>query len=290
MRLATQSYIPTLKLGFEEGIRAIKNAGFDSVDISLFRMDTDDNIYISENWKFVAEEQRHILDEIGLPCSQAHAPHIFDFSDEYIFREIAIPRIVRSMEIAKILGAECIVIHPLHHLDYLTKKKLIREKNLAYMNELIPIAEKLNIVIGFENMWQKDKNRDCIIPNVGGYVDDFIEDLDSLNSPYVKACLDIGHVALVGEDPQTVIHQLGKGRLKALHVHDNNLKEDSHTIPYLGKINWDEVMSALNDTGYEGDLTYEADNFLKGFPVALIPSALCFMSAVGKYLTGKMNR
>ena len=129
MKLATQSYVPALKLGFRDGMAAIKAAGFDSVDMSLFRMDQDDNIFVSDRWETTAYEERSILDELDLPCSQAHAPHIFDFSDERTFKEIAKPRIIRSMKIAKILGAKCIVIHPLHHLDYRREKDRLRRMN-----------------------------------------------------------------------------------------------------------------------------------------------------------------
>lgn len=284
MKLATQSYVPALKLGFRDGMAAIKAAGFDSVDMSLFRMDQDDNIFVSDRWETTAYEERSILDELDLPCSQAHAPHIFDFSDERTFKEIAKPRIIRSMKIAKILGAKCIVIHPLHHLDYRREKDRLRRMNHEYMLSLAEIAAKLDIRIGFENMWQRDAMTGTLVPNVGGLSSDLASDIDSFDSPYVKACLDVGHSALVGENPDEAIRTLGRKRLIALHVHDNNLKEDQHTLPYLGKICWPKVMNALEDIGYEGDFTYEADNFLRGFPSDLIPSALSLMVTVGRFL------
>lgn len=287
MKLATQTYVPSLKLGFEGGMKAIKDAGFDSVDLSLFRMDKDDNIFVSDKWKEEAHRERCILDSLALPCTQAHAPHIFDFSNEESMRSMIMPRITRSMEIARIFGAKCIVIHPLHHLDYITKEKEIRKRNLEYMRTLARKAEELDIIIGFENMWQRDTARGCIVPNTGGLAKDLVADIDSIGSKYVRACFDVGHSALVGEPPQNAIRTLGRERLVALHVHDNNLKEDLHTLPYLGKLEWDEIMIALKEIGYSGDFTYEADSFLMNMPAVAIPDALKLMSTIGRFLVSK---
>jgi sugar phosphate isomerase/epimerase len=290
MKLATQTYIATRVLGFEEGIKAIKRAGFDSVDMSLFRMDQDDNEFVKDDWKKVAKEYKSIIDQVGIPCSQAHAPHIFEFGNDSILKEVAIPRIKRSIEIASIMGAHCIVIHPLHHLDYKTREKEIRELNIKYMKELVPVAKDLGVIIGFENMWQRDLTTGKIIANVGGFAKELAEDVDKINSDWVKVCLDVGHCSLVGEEAKDAIHLLGKERIIALHVHDNDYCEDLHTLPYLGKMNWAEIMKALSGIGYEGDLTYEADNFLRGFDVELLPDALKFMDTVGRHLIKLQNK
>ena len=64
-----------------------------------------------------------------------------------------------------------------------------------------------------------------------------------------------------------MIRALGGKRVKALHVHDNDLVRDVHTLPFTRKIDWDEVMTALKDIGYDGELTFEADTFLSQFPM-----------------------
>ena len=282
MRLATQTYAPQRKLGFEEGMKAIKAAGFDSVDLSLFRMDQDDNPFVLDTWHDEAMREREILDSIGLECTQAHGPHIFDFADPWIMENTVMPRMLRSMEIASIMGASIIVIHPLHHLDYIEHGKKLREMSYEYMRRLLPKAEELGIVIGYENMWQRDRERGCIIANTGGLAEDLCEDIDRLSSPYIRACLDVGHSALVGEKPENAIRILGRERLKALHIHDNNLREDQHTLPFLGRLDWKAIASALSDIAYEGEFTYEADSFLMNLPSSAVPAALRLMERVGR--------
>lgn len=282
MKLATQTYIPTKMLGFENGIRAIKKAGFDSVDLSLFRMDQDDNEYVKEDWKAIANEERAILNDIGIACTQAHAPHIFDFGNDNILKNVAIPRIERSIEIASIMGASCVVVHPLHHLDYRTNRDEIRNMNLQYMSNFIPKAQDFGIVIGYENMWQRDLQHNGIVASTGGIAIDLAEDIDAIDSPYVKACLDVGHSSLVGQEAQDAIQILGRDRIIALHVSDNDYISDQHTLPFLGKMNWKAIMHSLYQIGYEGDFTYEADNFLRGMDVDLLQPALTFMEIVGR--------
>lgn len=284
MKISTQTYAPDLKLGFMKGMKAIKDAGFDSIDLSLFRMDRDDNVFVLSSWKGEAEKRRDYIDSISLECTQAHAPHIFEFGDEYVLNNIALPRILRAMEIAKILGARLIVIHPLHHLDYYSYKDKIRSLNHDYMLKLAENAEKVGINVGFENMWQHDKRRGGITYSVGGLVDDLIEDVDKIGSERIKVCLDVGHSALVGEEPEIAIRKLGADRLKALHIHDNDYRGDDHTLPFLGKIHWEEVMKSLTDIGYDGEFTYEADSFLLPLPPSVYPFALKLMAEVAKYL------
>ena len=64
---------------------------------------------------------------------------------------------------------------------------------------------------------------------------------------------------------------------------------DEHTLPYYGKIEWESVMKALADIGYEGNLNYEASSFIKNVPVDLRPEGLAFMAKVGHYLIGRFE-
>ena len=45
----------------------------------------------------------------------------------------------------------------------------------------------------------------------------------------------------------------------ALHIQDNFGNDDHHIMPYFGSMNIDSVMHGLNDIGYKGYFTFEAD-------------------------------
>jgi sugar phosphate isomerase/epimerase len=76
----------------------------------------------------------------------------------------------------------------------------------------------------------------------------------------IVACLDVGHSSIAGREAQDCIRVLGK-RLGALHIHDNDYLDDTHTLPGLSEMNWEEITRALADIGYEGDFTLETDHF-----------------------------
>jgi sugar phosphate isomerase/epimerase len=54
-------------------------------------------------------------------------------------------------------------------------------------------------------------------------------------------------------------------RLGALHVHDNDLHNDSHQIPFSMNIDFEAMVKALSEVGYKGDMTLECDAYLGSF-------------------------
>jgi sugar phosphate isomerase/epimerase len=61
-----------------------------------------------------------------------------------------------------------------------------------------------------------------------------------------------------------MIKALGN-RLQALHIHDNDLHDDSHQIPFSMKIDFDKVANALREIGYKGYLTLECNGFMRAY-------------------------
>lgn len=84
--------------------------------------------------------------------------------------------------------------------------------------------------------------------------------VDEINSPMFTAYLDIGHCSLAGREAQDCIKVLGN-RIGALHIHDNDYKDDMHTLPGLSEMNWSEITKALAKVNYRGDFTFETDHF-----------------------------
>ena len=95
----------------------------------------------------------------------------------------------------------------------------------------------------------------------------------------------------MGDEPDHAIRVLGNKRLGALHIHDNNYREDTHTIPYdrACKMDWNKITTALGEIDYKGDFTYEADNFLVRFDRSSIQAATTFMAQLGRTLIAKIE-
>lgn len=288
MKIATQTSYLCATLGMEQGIRLLKEVGYDGMDLSLFAMTKDDSPFNADNYREYAAELKVIADDCGIAFTQAHAPFSFRWEDEEVYRNIACPRVERSIEIAALVGAKTIIVHPIHHQLYAGHEEEMHALNIAYYSTLIPLCETYGIKVAVENMWQRDPIRKYITHDVCSRSVLHAAMVDELNaiSPCFTACLDVGHSVLIGEEPADAIRTLGH-RLGALHLHDNNYIADQHTIPGLGRIDWTALTAALKEIGYTGEFTYEADAFLKGFTPDLLPTAAKFMADVARYWAKK---
>ncbi len=289
MLISTQTGHAVGRLGFEQGVLTLKNAGYDCLDLSLFEMIRDDSPYIAGDWRKLVEERRAFCDANGIIFNQSHAPFSFAWADENIRENIAKPRVEQSLEISAMMGVKIAVVHPLHWMPYLGHEDEINELNIQYYKSLIPLARNLGVKIALENMWQKEVKRKCICTDVAGFAKDHAALIDAIDSEWVVACLDVGHCSLVGEEAEDTIRILGHDRLKSVHLHDNDYQGDRHTIPGLGMMNWDNIMKAFEDIKYDGEFTYEADAFLKGFDNEFFPTAVEFMVKRAKHLVSKTS-
>ena len=139
-------------------------------------------------------------------------------------------------------------------------------------------------------MWQYNRANRNIIDGPCARPSDFCRYVDAVDSEWMTACLDIGHAALVGEDIPDFIRKLGRDRLKALHVSDNEFLTDAHKLPFEQKIDYTKVVKALAEIGYEGDFTFEADGTYKDKPAELLPACAAYMEKVGRYLVGEIEK
>ena len=285
MLLSTQNDALGRSFGEAESIRMLKKAGFDAFDYSMFRIVREPDYALNQpNWREYVRGLRAVADEVGIRCNQAHAP--FPSSKgEKEYDEMAYDAIVRSMEAASILGANVIIVHPMQHLPYAENKAALREMNIAFYRGLIPYCERFNIRVAVENMWQRSEQAgNHIVDSTCSRAEEFCDYIDAIGSPWIVACLDIGHVGLVGEEIRRMIHMLGRDRLQALHVHDNDFNGDQHTLPFTRNMDFELITTALHDIGYAGDFTFEADNFINRVPMELKQDASIYMCKVGRYL------
>ena len=260
-----------------ESLALIKKAGFDTFDYS---MEKPDKFFTSDDYLNKAIKLRKYADKIGLKCNQTHS--IFPVwnkslsEDEIKNRTLYTKRII---EITKILGGICCVIHPINDFD--------EYQNYDYFNQYLPLARKLNVNIACENMynWENDKATLASCSNHHNYE----KLLNMINDSCFVACLDIGHAEMDGLETSAVemIERLGK-KLKCLHIHDNDLHYDRHGLPLSEKIDFDLVLDALARIDYHGDITIECDGFILRMPPELHLSCLKMLYAIGIYLRNEL--
>ena len=285
MKLVTLTSTISERFGDRTAVRLIKEGGFDAIDYSMFSITREDSPLVQADYREYAAGLREYAKNLGIGFSQGHAPFPTYKVGDDPYNERLFSLLVRSLEVSSLLGIKRLVVHPVHPTQ-LPPGRGKKEFNMEFYGRLLPYAKEYGVVICLENMFSFDSVRGCIVPNVCSLAEEFVDFLDSLDSEWFTACLDVGHCVLVGEKPEDAIRTLGGDRLKALHIHDNNYRADQHLFPYFGKIDWDAVTAALREIGYQGEFTFEADGFFRGLPAdeTVFRSALRLGNDIGRYL------
>ncbi len=286
MKIVQRTQYADVKLGSTRAaIEAIKNAGFDGYDLSMLE-DTNfyKDVFCAADPIAEARKLRAYADKIGLPCMQAHAPYC-RLEDGEAAEKFRTEKLELAVRLAGEVGCAVIVVHPGNDLSVETNYERIYEPLLA-------IAREYGIKIATENMfnWSDEKSAITALTAACGTVEYFCKQVDVAGDELMTACLDIGH-AEITDAPGAValIKGLGKKRLGAIHVHDVDKRADLHVAPFASNaaVDWDEVIAALREIGYEGAFTLEADNFFLRAPAALVPASLKYLAEIARFLTNK---
>lgn len=240
-----------------EAIRQYKDSGFRYLDYSFYNVVMKPNHpFMTDNWKEQILEAKAAADELGFSFVQAHSPccEIWgEGSEEGVFATI------RSVEACGMLGIHNMVVHSgcTPEYKYPQDRLAYFKANEPFFRALIPMMEKYDVSILFENTTMKHTGGGNFFPITGQDLNDFV---DFMGHPLFGAAWDVGHANMDDIDHYKEVMTMGKN-LKALHIHDNNGKTDQHTAPFLGTMDYDALMQGLIDSGYDGYFTFEADSF-----------------------------
>lgn len=294
MNICTQTARLAEVFGDEKGIKILAEAGFQSIDFSMF-YPVDKGLF-AESDEAVSEhftKLRRYIDSLGLYVYQTHTPFPTYTADEA--RDAVIFEAERKALLAsKLLGARHAIVHPaiMRENRYGSLAAENKAINVDFYSRLIPYLDEYDMKIAIENMFNYDPVKKCICPTVCSSsveMADYVDTMNSMckNGDRFVSCLDVGHTNLSGDKPiGDMVRTLG-GRLKALHIHDNYGVNDEHTAPGFGNVNWKEFCTALKEIGYDGDFVFEADNFYAHFDDTLLPDASALLYKIGRNLVDK---
>lgn len=248
------------KFGDVKAVEMIAKAGFDAIDFSMSRGLADGKILASDNYKEYVKELIEAAKKNNVFFNQGHAITYIPHEDKETGYKLLAERNKRALEIAGMMGITTLIVHPIETGNYIGREQEVFHRNMEYYNELLPYAEQYNVKIAVENMWCGDKKRGVTRGSVCSNPYEHARYVDEMNSEFFVACIDVGHCSLAGREAEDCIRVLGD-RLLALHIHDNDYKDDMHTLPGLSEMNWNEITKALADINYKGDFTLETDHF-----------------------------
>lgn len=94
----------------------------------------------------------------------------------------------------------------------------------------------------------EDLPRTCL----GRNSDEILELIDA--DPALRVCFDTNH--LLGEPITDFIHKVGD-KIITTHISDYDFIDERHWMPGEGKINWNQVIDAFEEVGYDAMWLYE---------------------------------
>lgn len=287
MKLSMDTSTLRERIGLEATIKMVKEAGIDRICFDSPWPDEEPEFI--QDPKAYAKKIKACLDEYGVQCRQAHATIGMQYGYAFDESEEQYKNIIRGIEAAAVLGAKYIVVHPIRIPS--DAPMTFEEYNREFFKTLIPHCEKNKIQIAIENLYKRDEKCGCY-RGVTQSPKDLCNFIKSLNSEWFVACVDVGHAALTGVEPEDYIRGMDKGLTKIVHMHDVDYIADRHTLPYsyANGLNWDNIMAALKEIEYDEDFNYEICTYINRFPTELLPATLKHANEVGRYLISKFEK
>ena len=159
-------------------------------------------------------------------------------------REKGVKSVVRSLEIAGVLGVDAILLHP-GQLTAEGTYQVAWDNLSSTLSDLVSIAASNSAVIGLENVW----NKFLLSPK------EMCEFVDAIGSEWVGTYLDTANMMAYGY-PEHWIRELGA---RIVRVHFKDFKRDQHQFVNLldGDTDWQTLMREFRAIGYDGYVVHE---------------------------------
>lgn len=256
----------------KEIVRRLHEAGFEALDLNMAPISEPQFFLCQEDWQQRVDEIANEAAKCGIVFSQVHLPFVlWGFRElDPAFREPGYAEHYaectrRAYIAAGMIGAPWAVAHCENRPHPCYDRDLSAKGNRMFYDPFVEQGIGLGVGTAFENMIQTPGPMKL---HYTAHYDELIEFADSYGDPMVKICWDFGHANLTGLDQCAALRKVGK-RLACLHVNDNYGLSDNHTIPFLGTVNWLEVIPVLAEIGYEGDCSLEIGISTKNAPAAM---------------------
>ena len=220
----------------QERMRLIKAAGFKGISGLIWRDDFDIDYNLFPEYAA----------NMGLYIENMHAPWQ-DCNDIWLDKidgQVFMEEIIELVKVCARYEIPALVLHPENKNGTAYAELPVNFSiGIDRFKRIIAVAEHQNVNIAIENMCRIEY-LDCIF--------------SSITSKRLGFCFDSGHWNVFLPD----IDLLGLygNRLMALHLHDNNGKDDWHALPFSGNIDWDKIKLKLKAVKYNGAISLEVGN------------------------------
>ena len=225
---------------YENSLEYIAQAGFSHVQWSFHV--GDDFLYSPSEVKQVGKwlkEYSLILNDIHGSADQVKC---WSSPNEYE-RQAGVELVKNRVEMAAELSTDVVAMHSFGMPDDLSwpgREDRSMDSLYKSLDELEPVSRRLGVRIAVEN----------------GHFE-FLEPILLRYAPdYVGLCYDTGHGNFFHGRGLIGLEKF-KDRLIAIHLHDNDEKDDMHNLPFTGTVDWNKLTQIVAESSYQKCLTME---------------------------------
>ncbi|MCS7224211.1 MAG: sugar phosphate isomerase/epimerase [Armatimonadetes bacterium] len=223
------SYLDPERL--QEQLTEWSSAGFGAIETDYPPL-LENPIRVLESWSSV-------IRDAGITVWSVHAPYggAYNLSHpdkRQRRRAVEIHKVV--LERSHILGAQVLVIHPSADSSHKSSAPSLLNESLE---ELLPLAQDLKIVLAVENMLPDSwgENPAELSRLIAGFL-----------SPWIRLCFDTGHAHIAGNATlwlETVLESVA-----TYHLADNEGTHDLHLQPGYGTVPWHQLAPLLQEASF----------------------------------------
>lgn len=234
-----------VRLDIEMIFADIKEAGFDGVDLSV----SDDESYSVKNYAGIDIKQLSEKYELEIPvCSALMKGPTHDLSQkDDALRNGAIAYVKHCVDAAVHAGADKLLVMPsrIFHTSYYESREADWNRSVQSLKECGTYALERGVSLLLEPL---NRQRVTMVRTM----DEGVRMIQDVGLPNIALVPDIYQLAM--EEPRSIpatIYQYGPW-IKNLHVVDSTSQ-----VPGTGAYSWGEILTALDDVGYQGVLSHE---------------------------------
>jgi sugar phosphate isomerase/epimerase len=255
MKLAfsTNAY---MKYSFAEAVRRLAGIGYAGVEVMadvphawpaglLDEQKQAIRQALAENRLAISNVNAFMMNAISDPRQRYWHPSWIEPDRHY--RQIRIDHTIRSLSLARELGAPCITTEPGGPVEPGGSWSAALRLFVEVLKPVIEHAEKEGVLLLIE-------------PEPGLLIekaDQFLELMQHIDSPAVGLNFDIGHFYCVGDEPAPTVKRLA-GFIRHFHLEDIAASRvHHHLIPGEGAIDFAATFQAIRSIGYQGWITIE---------------------------------
>jgi len=253
--------------GERRSLEIIKELGADSVDLFVNGQSytRESSIYSKSDEEIVAyyKDLRRFADSIGLMIYQTHGRMRIYMADPKKNAD-CLENARRDLLATSALGVECCVMHGVttSEMGADADPQTMRDMNYELFSKILVWAKQYNVKVATETFGFCSK---LDVPEFFSQAKEFKATYDRItadgdNADYFKVCVDTGHTNSTsrfdGVQVGDFIRMMGDA-VVCLHMHDNDGFSDQHRFPYMGTIDWEDTLNALDEIGYKGVFNLE---------------------------------